>query len=54
MLVKIFSGNSVTVDRRFAGKRDIFFEDLMGVAGNPEIGAAAGEGLSPLWTSLLR
>ena len=45
MLIEILGGDPVACGARIAGKRQIFLENLIGVAADADIGAAAVEGL---------
>ena len=49
VLIQIFRRNPVTACRRFAGKRDITFEDLVGVAPDFYVRTVAVESLDPMW-----
>jgi len=57
VLIQIFGRNPVTARRRFAGERDVTFEDLVGVAPDFYVRTVAVESLDPMrhpWTAMVR
>ena len=48
VLIQIFGRNPVTARRRFAGERDVTFEDLVGVAPDFYVRTVAVESLNPI------
>jgi hypothetical protein len=57
MLIEIFGRNPVAARRRFAGKRDVTFEDLVGIASDFYVRTVAVESLDPMrhpWTAVVR